>query len=92
MSASRVVRRAITFVIAAGVVATVAPLSLMSASASTDRLRINFDTDGAAGTVLTAGATVIDQSGQANNGHVVTQYGGTVAKVALRMRQEQAAA
>ncbi|MCU1361851.1 MAG: domain containing protein [Ilumatobacteraceae bacterium] len=82
MSASRVVRRATTMVLAASVLASFAPMALTTASASTDRLRINFDADAPAGTALLAGATIADVSGQGNTGHVVTQYGGTVAVVA----------
>ena len=66
---------------AASALVAVAPISLMSASASTDRLRLTFDADGAAGTVLRAGASFADVSGQSNHAGLVTAYGGTVVMV-----------
>jgi hypothetical protein len=46
------------------------------------RLQIGFDQDAAAGTELTAGATITDTSGWANDGVVVTADGGSIDVVA----------
>lgn len=53
-----------------------------SADAATDRMVINFDADGAAGTQAGAGTVVHDQSGNGNDGVVRAAYGGWVKSVA----------
>jgi PKD repeat protein len=58
------------------------PVSVAPVRASTDRLRLVFDTDGAVGTTLAAAGPIADSSGLANNGRVVTQYGGSVVVAA----------
>ena len=82
MSASRAVRRGTALVLSACALVAVAPLSPATAHASTDRLRVTFDSDAPVGGILTAGAAVADVSGQGNHGVVVTGYGATVPMVA----------
>jgi PKD repeat protein len=82
MSATSVLRRATTSVVAACAVVAVVPLSISAVHASTDRLRVSFDNDAVAGTVLTDGAVITDLSGQGNNGVVMTAYGGSVLAAA----------
>lgn len=74
-------RRALIAVVALGLVWI--PTSSSSTAVGTTageetRLRIVFDGDAAPGTALTAGASITDTSGWANNGVVISAAGGSI--------------
>lgn len=60
----------------------VAVLFSRADAAGSDRLRISFDGGAPAGTILLAGAVVMDVSGQGNHGVLASAYGGSVGLVA----------
>jgi Concanavalin A-like lectin/glucanases superfamily len=76
-----VLRRAFIPLVSVCLVIAVAPVSPTTADDATSRLRLDFD-DLPAGSILTDGAVITDQSGQGNNGVVVTSNGGSIAAVA----------
>ena len=82
MHTCRVIGRLTAAALLVSAAVVLVPSSNTTVSAASDRLRLNFDGHGPAGTVLGAGAAVADVSGFQNSGVVVTAFAGSVGLAA----------